>query len=163
PGLKVLLTSYMPPFQTVIVDDSVFVYFYLYGAGVGEMPDLALMPADPGEPLRQRLIWSTGRQMLAPETVPYIQHGRVHDYWERTKLASWDTWTPEERKAHRITHEFYATHAAQVHERVGFALEEEVKAHLDLLRGRTLVLGCGSGKEVHHLASRRPADQVLGV
>jgi glycosyltransferase involved in cell wall biosynthesis/SAM-dependent methyltransferase len=163
PRLRVLLTNYMSHFQTVIVDESVFVYFYMYGTDVDDTPDLVLMSADPNDTLRRRLISSTGRQMLAPETVPYIQQGHIYEHWEHSKLASWDRWTPEERNAHRITHEFYVTYAAHVHQRVGFTLEKEVKAHLDLLRGRTLVLGCGSGKEVDHLASKRPDDQVLGV
>jgi glycosyltransferase involved in cell wall biosynthesis/2-polyprenyl-3-methyl-5-hydroxy-6-metoxy-1,4-benzoquinol methylase len=163
PRLRVLLTSYMPHFQIVIADESVFVYFYMYRTGVSDTPDLVLRSADQNDTLRRRLIASTTRQLLAPETIPYIQHGRIYEHWEHSKLASWDSWTPEERNAHRLTHEFYATHAAQVHQRVGFALENEVKAHLDLLRGRTLVLGCGSGKEVDHLASKRPDDQVLGV
>jgi glycosyltransferase involved in cell wall biosynthesis/SAM-dependent methyltransferase len=163
PGLRVLLTSYMAHSQTVIVDDNVFVYFCMYGTEVEVAPDLVLMPADPNDTLRRRLIASTRRQMLAPETIPYIQHGRIHDRWEHSKLASWESWTPEERKAHRLTHEFYVSHAAHVHQRVGSLLEVDVKAHLDLLRGRTLVLGCGSGKEVGHLASKRPDDQVVGV
>lgn len=161
--LSVLLTNDMPHFQIVIADESVFVHFYMYETDVDDTPDLALTSADHNDTLRRRFISSTVRQLHAPEIIPYIQHGRIHEYWEHSKLACWDTWSPQERKVHRLTHEFYVTYAPHIHRRVGFALENEVKAHLDLLRGRTLVLGCGSGKEVDHLARKRPDDQVLGV
>lgn len=164
-NLEVVFSNYMPRFRTVIADDIVFLYLYMYGMDVEGVPDLILRPSQERDVdvLRQRVIESTLKLLTAPEIVPYIRCGHLFDHWRESKLAQWSSWSKEERLRHRLTHEFYVTYATQFHGMVGHLLEREVSAHLDNLCGTTLVLGCGSGKEVSYIATTRPQDDTLGV
>ncbi len=164
-NLEVVFSNYMSRFRTIIVDDAVFLYLYMYGVDVSQKPDFILDQSAPfdGDLLRQRVVFSTLKLLNAPEAVPYIRGGRVFKHWAKSKLASWDSWTQNERVRHRLTHEFYVTNAQNFHNRFGRLLEREVCAHLEQVDGRTLVLGCGSGKEVEYLSRHRPQDDVYGI
>lgn len=164
-NLEVLFTQYMPRFRTIIIDESVALYLYMYGTDITEIPDLYLPESTaPGlEALRRRIIQSTEQLIEAPEIISYIRHGSCYEHWEVSKLASWWNWRQEERLRHKVIHSFYIRYAAEFHIRFGDSLEREVSAHLDRMGGRTLVLGCGSGKEVSYIANVRPDDVVLGV
>jgi len=164
-NLEILLTNYMPKFRTFIVDGTVYVYLYMYGVDVANTPDMILEASAAGdlEDLRRRVIYSTMKLINAPEAIPYIRCGRLFEYWEESKLSKWDSWSQEERAHHRLTHEFYVTFAQQFHQRFGFLLEREVKAHIDQMTGNTLVIGCGSGKEVDYIVRCRPNSMVYGI
>ena len=58
---------------------------------------------------------------------------------------------------------FYSSNALDFDRKWGKLLEEEVKDSLDRLSGRTLVLGCGSGKEVAYLADKTISQTVYGL
>jgi methylase of polypeptide subunit release factors len=162
--LDVSFTQYMPRFRTVVVDDAVYVYLYMYGGDVTDRPDLCLEPSDtPADLIRQRILYSTLSAVHAPESLPYIRCSQVFSRWRETRIATWTKWTEEERARHKLTHEFYVTHAHVFHARYGQLLEADVQAHLDHTTGDTLVLGCGSGKEVEYLSQRRPRDYVCGI
>ncbi|MBI5249105.1 MAG: class I SAM-dependent methyltransferase [Desulfomonile tiedjei] len=57
---------------------------------------------------------------------------------------------------------FYSANALDFDKKWGGILEEEVKAYLDKLSGRILVIGCGSGKEVDYLAERTRTRTIFG-
>jgi SAM-dependent methyltransferase len=160
-NLQVIFTNYMPRFRCVVVDHCVYVYSYMYATDVSDTPDLILTGRDTleHETLRLRILQSTRKLIDAPETIPFIRSGRIFEYWRTCKIASWDTWEPEERLRHRIIHEFYVQYASQFDERFGLFIEREVAAHLDCLHGPTLVVGCGSGKEVFYL--KKDADRLV--
>jgi SAM-dependent methyltransferase len=174
-GFEVLLSSYMPHFRAVIVDDAkVYLYLYTYGEDVSDYPDFVYERKDPASgvpigrsnPVLEKVITSVNRLKDAPEMVPYIRDGVLYEHWKQSKLAQWDRWSKEVRYRHRITHQYYVTHAHGFHERFGDegGLEEYVKAHLNQLSGRVMVLGCGSGKEVAYLSEKvEGCSQVWGV
>lgn len=165
-SIDVSLSNYMPRFRTVIVDDAVFVYHYMYGGDVAEHPDLRLEPSvSSDDQLRRRILYSTLSMVQAPETIPFIRCGQIFTHWRQTNISKWTDWTASERSRHKLTHEYYTVRAKEFHARYGNLdeLEDDVKRHLDLTRGSTLVLGCGSGKEVEHLSIRRPKDHLCGV
>lgn len=164
-NLEVLFTNYMPRYRTIIVDETVYLYFYSYGVDVSTTPDLILEASTQADydQLRRKVIQSAMKMINSPEVISYIRCSRLIEYWDKSKLVSWDSWTKEERLRHRLTHEFYVTYAQQFHERFGFFLEREVKTHLDLMNGKTLVLGCGSGKEVEYLAQSESRSTVYGL
>jgi SAM-dependent methyltransferase len=163
--LDVSFTNYMPRFRTVIVDDSVYVYLYMYGSDVAESPDLCLAPSESAhEGVRQRILYSTLSHIYAPESIPFIRCGQIFPQWRDKHICTWSNWTAAERMRHKLTHDFYVNHAEVFDKRFGDQLEVEVRAHLDHTTGATLVLGCGSGKEVEYIASRRTGDDdVCGV
>lgn len=165
-SLEVVLTNYLPRYRAVVVDDDVYIYFYMYGSAVRDLPDLVLrhgMCDQAEEVLRQRFVHSIVDQLNAPETIEFVRLGQVFSYATSSHIAGWPTWSKQERYNQRITHHFYNAHAKRFHERFGDELEKEVAQHLDRTFGRTLVLGCGSGKEVRHVKRNRPGDVVLGL
>jgi SAM-dependent methyltransferase len=143
--------NYMPRFRTVVADDVVYLYLYMYGVDVSNSPDLTLRPTSnlSEDGLRQRIISSTDQLARAAEIVPFIKCGQIFPNWSSTKLSSWDSWSADERLRHRTTYDFYVTYAESFHARFGSSLEREVQAHLKKLKGRILVIGCGSGKEAY--------------
>ena len=164
--MEVVFTPYMPRFRAVIVDgDTVYLYLYMYGRDVESIPDLVLRSK--GTPddqlLRLRVINSTMKLLAAPENTAYIRSGMIFKNWRRSKASTWESWTTDERTHLRITHHFYVTYADSFHGRFGHFLEREVRAHLKMTSGRTLVLGCGSGKEVAYLWKRRKGSEIFGV
>jgi SAM-dependent methyltransferase len=162
--LDVSFANYMPRFRTVIVDDEVYVYLYMYGSDVGEHPDLCLTGSDAGDDMvRQRILYSTLSSVHAPESIPFIRCGQLFSQWRAKHICKWSHWSAAERSHHKVTHEFYVNNAEVFHQRFGAQLEAEVRAHLDRTTGSTLVLGCGSGKEVEHIALQRPGEEVIGV
>ncbi len=78
--------------------------------------------------------------------------------WEGGHLAKKSDWSNSRRERFRILHEFYGQNALNFRNRFGALLEQEVRDTLDRFRGRVLVLGCGSGKEVKFLSSRHQCD-----
>ena len=162
-SLDVSFSNYMPRFRTVVVDDAVYVYLYMYGANVADLPDLQLEPGSPGSDLtRRRILYSTLSAAHAPDSIPFIRSGQLFSHWRKTHISRWAGWTPVERSRHRLIHEFYIAQADAFDARYGHLLEEYVQMHLDRTKGSTLILGCGSGKEVEYLCKRRP-DPVYGV
>ncbi len=81
--------------------------------------------------------------------------------WEGGHLSTIRKWDEERRKRYQVTQNFYGENAPYFHGKFGDHLEIDVKSHLDKFKGRVLVLGCGSGKEVNYLA-RRGCD-VCGI
>lgn len=170
--VEVLLSNYMPRFRAIVVDQKeVYIYLYMYGEDVSDFPDFVFdrnysaSPRREGtrHPVAARVIKSMNDLIKAPEIIPYIRDNTRYDYWERSKLAQWDRWTSEVKYRHRITHQYYVGHAQEFHEMFGHTPEPYVREHLDLLKGRTLVLGCGSGKEVEHLSRQKRCSELIGV
>lgn len=173
--LEVLLSNYMPRFRAITVDEKhVYFYLYMYGDDVNDYPDFILekdvqtSSGDEGvmDSGFKRITSSISNLIFAPEIIPYIRHGRLNKHWEHSHLAQWDTWTQEIRYRHRITHQFYFNNAIEFNKKFGNPvsdIEIYVKKHLNLLSGRTLVLGCGSGKEVKHLSNQDRCSQLYGV
>ncbi|HKP87336.1 MAG TPA: methyltransferase domain-containing protein [Blastocatellia bacterium] len=158
--LEVLLSNYMPRFRTVIIDDSqIHLYLYMYDDDVSDHPDFVLekdaytsaTPEETNATLFARVLKSTYNLINAPEVIPFIRDASVYRYWERSKLAQWDRWSADVRRRHRVTHQYYVTHAEEFSAKFGTTLEDYVKEHLNQLKGRILVLGCGSGKELEYL------------
>ena len=163
-SIDVSFSNYMPRFRTVIVDDTVYVYLYMYGGDVADQPDLRLEPSSNADDLiRRRILYSTLSAVHAPESIPFIRSGQIFSHWRKTHISKWTEWTASERWRHKLTHEFYIAQAKEFEARYGFLLEDYVTGHLDRTEGSTLVLGCGSGKEVEHLSLMRPHDYVCGV
>lgn len=85
--LNVLLTTYMPRFRTVLVDDSVcYASLYLYGQDVGAGPELVLRPGDP-EPAGDWFgsIQKSVNQLLTSRHVTYlIRSGCLVEDWANT-------------------------------------------------------------------------------
>lgn len=164
-NIEVLLTSYMPRFRALIVDESVYLYFYMYGADVSNTPDLVIDESNSYyfDELKSKIVSSIRNLINAPEVIPYIRSGQLFEYWERSKLAEWESWGQEERIRHRLTHDFYSTFASEFDQRFGYTLEKEVKLHLDHVLGRTLILGCGSGKEVEYVSRVNQNVEVYGA
>jgi SAM-dependent methyltransferase len=169
---EVLLSNYMPRFRTILVDDDrVYLYLYMYGEDVSDYPDLMLEKGGPTsaayggskDSLFTKVVASTNNLKNAPEIIPYIRYGVLYKYWERSMLAQWDSWTSEVRRRHKLTHHYYNAHAREFHNRFGNTPERYVQAHLDLLGGRTVILGCGSGKEAEYLFGRGRCDEVYGI
>jgi SAM-dependent methyltransferase len=159
--LEVLLSNYMPRFRTIVIDGKrVYLYAYLYNQNVNEYPDFVLEKKDP---MFKRVIESTHSLRNAPEIIPYIRDSRVYEYWKDSKLAQWDRWTPIVKYRHRITHQYYVKHAEKFHLRFGDTPELYVQKHLNLLKGRAIVLGCGSGREVEHLSKLGRCSDLYGV
>jgi SAM-dependent methyltransferase len=159
--LEVLLSNYMPKFRTIVVDkELIYLYLYMYGKDVNDYPDFALEKRDP---IAARIIESMYNLRDTPEIIPYIRDGKIYKYWERGKLAQWDNWAPEVRYRHRITHRYYVSYAGAFHDRFGYLLENYVQEHLNLLSGRAIILGCGSGKEVQYLAEGKKCYELYGV
>lgn len=73
--------------------------------------------------------------------------------WEGGHLAGFEEWPTERRMRFQILHDFYGDRS-QFEIEIGRHLEVEVKDFLDRLSGRILVIGCGTGREVHYLADR---------
>lgn len=162
-SIDVSFSNYMPRFRTVIVDDTVYVYLYMYGGDVADHPDLRLEPSSNAEDLiRRRILYSTLSVVHAPESIPFIRSGQIFSHWRKTHISKWTEWTTSERSRHKLTHEFYNVHAEAFDARYGLLLEDYVTGHLDRTNGSTLVLGCGSGKEVEYLSQRRQ-DYVCGI
>lgn len=163
-NLDVSYSPYMPRFRTIVADDSVFTYLYMYGSDVSEFPDLRLEPADDAnDQTRRKIIYSTLCQIHAPETIPFIRCGQVFPEWRQHHIAKWHDWSPEQRLRYKLTHNFYVNNARVFDGRHGESLEDEVKQHIDQTKGRTLVLGCGSGKEVLYVLKARPGSLVIGI
>ena len=131
-SLDVTFSNYMPRFRTVIVDETVYVYFYMYGGDVSDSPDLCLEPrSDATDVVRRRILYSTLSTIYAPESMPFIRSGQVFSYWKDTDISKWASWTSAERLHHKLTHEFYVVHARVFHARYGRQLEADVRKHLD--------------------------------
>ena len=165
PRFEVLLSNYTPRFRAIALDQSeVYLYLYMYGEDVSEYPDFALRKNVAAEADQaKKHLQSLNNLIRSPEIIPYIRDVRRCDYWRLSKLAQWDSWSPEVRYRHRITHEYYVTHAKEFHKMFGHAPEPYVQKHLDVLRGRTIVLGCGSGKEVEHLFRQGRCTELTGI
>lgn len=162
-SIDVVFSNYMPRFRTVIVDAEVYVYLYMYGGDVGDVPDLQLKPSNSADDMiRRRILYSTLSAVHAPDSIPFIRSGQMFVHWRKTHISKWTEWTESERSHHKLTHEFYIAQAEEFDKRYGELLEEYVKKHLDRTKGSTLVLGCGSGKEVEHISKTRQ-DYVCGV
>jgi len=164
-NFEVLFSNYMPRYRAIIVDDDVYLYLYTYGMDVGHTPDLILNANnDSVFPfLRAKVIHSIELMQSAAEIIPYIRDGHLYDYWQETRLARWDTWSKEERYRHKLTYDFYVTYAKEFDIRFGGDPEPEVKEHLRLMRNRTLVIGCGSGREIDFLADQRCSNDLYGI
>ena len=169
---EVLLSNYMPRFRTIVVDDErIYLYHYMYGTNVSDYPDhvldksgVALATQDKTKnSVFTRVLASTHNLVNAPEIIPYIRFGRIYEYWEESKLAEWDSWDPKVRKRHEIVHQYYVLHAEGFHQKFGDEPEDYVQKHLNLLGGRTIVLGCGSGKEVKYLFEQRKCSELYGI
>lgn len=173
--LEVLLGNFMPRFRTIIVDGkTVYANLYMYEDDVNDYADFVLHRDDSPNPVDEdglfaRITSSTLKLVNAPEIVPYIRYGRLHTYWAQSNLVKWDRWTPQARYRHQITHQFYVTHAEEFHERFGGGklkakpLEPYVRKFLRQLRGMTVVVGCGSGKEVEYLSRKGQCAELYGV
>lgn len=173
--LEVLLSNYMPRFRTIIVDDKqVYLYLYMYGEDVNDYPDFIfekdVLDLSEGEGVMdsefERITASIVKLIFAPEIIPYIRYGRLNKHWEHSHLIQWDNWTQEIRYRHRITHQFYFDNAIEFNKKFGdpvSGIEMYVKKHLNLLSGRTLILGCGSGKEIRHLSEQHLCSELYGV
>lgn len=162
--IDVSFSSYMPRFRTIVVDDTAYIYLYMYGADVAKTPDFILQPSETADDIiRQRIIYSTLNVAHAPDSIPFIRSGQIFPHWKETHIAKWTEWEEEERDHHSLTHTFYNAEAEAFDLRYGDELEPYVIGHLGLTTGSTLVLGCGSGKEVEHLSKGRPQDYILGV
>ncbi len=164
-NLEVLFTNYMPRYRAIIVDETVYLYLYAYGVDVGNSPDMILKESAFGdqEYLRQKIIHSAVKMIHSPEIIPFIRCNQIITYWDRCKLMKWDNWNQNERLHHRLTHQFYVTYAEQFDYRFGFTLEREVKEHLKIMCGKTLVVGCGSGKEVEYISQHIDVKTVYGL
>jgi SAM-dependent methyltransferase len=167
---EVLLSHYMPRFRAIVVDDErAYLYLYMYGDDVNDYPDFVFEKSEQSSLTYEeaknsvftRVITSMDNLIKAPEIIPYIRYGRLYEYWEDSKLSQWDCWTREVRYRHRITHQYYVSHAEEFKEKFGAWLEPYVQEHLNELRGKTIVLGCGAGKEVQYLAEK--CSELYGI
>jgi hypothetical protein len=59
--LEVVFINYMPRFRTIVLDDDVHLYLYMFGVDVASTPDIVLEPSSRPEEdlLRQRILYST--------------------------------------------------------------------------------------------------------
>jgi len=73
--------------------------------------------------------------------------------WEGGHIAFLNKWSEEVRKRYQTLQLYYSKNAISFHKKYGDHLEIDVKNFLNSMRGKVLVLGCGSGKEVNYLAS----------
>jgi|GEM_PF-3180534 len=169
---EVLLSNYMPRFRTILVDDErVYLYLYMYGEDVTDYPDFVFEKTEQTLATQDetknsvftRILASTDKLIKAPEIIPYIRYGKRYKYWKHSRLAEWDSWSNKERERHKNIYRYYVDNAKIFHMEWSHVLEDYVKAHLNLLSGRTLVLGCGSGKEVNHLADGKMCSDLYGV
>lgn len=141
-SIDVSFSSYMPRFRTVVVDDAVYVYLYMYGGDVAEVPDLRLEPGNSADDfIRRRILYSTFSAIHAPESIPFIRSGQIFLHWQKTHISNWTEWTALERSHHKLTHEFYIAQAEVFDARYGLLLEDYVQKYLDCTKGSTLVLG----------------------
>jgi SAM-dependent methyltransferase/uncharacterized protein with ATP-grasp and redox domains len=81
--------------------------------------------------------------------------------WEGGHIANLGKWTDEVRKRYQTLQLYYSKNAISFHKKYGDHLEVEVKKYLTYMKGKVLVLGCGSGKEVNYLASL--GSDVYGI
>jgi len=173
-GLEVLLSNYMPRFRSIVVDDNqIYLYLYMYGDDVNDYPDFIFkkdnqilsMGEDIVESEFKRIASSVSNLVSTPEIIPYIRDGRLNDHWENSHLAKWINWGPEIKYRHRITHYYYFNNAIEFDKRFGDPEELEiyVQKHLNLLSGRTLIIGCGSGKEVEYLSKQGQCSKLYGL
>lgn len=163
-NLDISYSPYMPRSRTVIADDAVFTYLYMYGSDVSELPDLCFESGDEAtDHTRRKILHAMLQQIFAPETVPFIRCGQIFPQWREHHVAKWHDWSTERRMRHKLTHNFYVNNARVFDGRHGEWLEAEVREHIGQTNGRTLVVGCGSGKEVQHILQVRPNDSAVGV
>jgi SAM-dependent methyltransferase len=164
-NLEVLFVSYSPKPPTIVCDQSVFVYLQMSDPWIADEPDVVLR--DNGgyetEPRRRRLHNAVLAPIESPDVNPFIRYGQIYEWFADSKIAAWEQWSPAERRRRSLTHEFYVRYASDFHARFGWDIEREVAAHLDHLHGSCLVLGCGSGKELDHLARRDGDAEIHGV
>lgn len=170
--LEMLLTNYMPRYRVIIVDGKkAYINMYMYSRDVSDYPDIMIKghrvsPLDSNaerSSLFSRVLVSTTNLINAPETISYIRNGMKYEYWERSHLAQWEAWPVELKNRHRIIHKYYVVHANAFHKKFGDQPEIYVKKYLDLMFGDTMVLGCGTGKEVAHLYRHVSRSEPRGI
>jgi len=76
-------------------------------------------------------------------------------------LSTYESWNKAKKTAYKINQSFYRNNADYFHKKHGEVLEQNVMDCLDKFRGKILVAGCGSGKEVRYLQQR--ACQPCGI
>lgn len=164
-NLELLFVNYSPAPPAVVSDQSVYLFLRETEQRDQEHADLTLLDGQllDQEPLRRDLYSAILAPLDAPFINPFIRYGHIYDQFAISKVASWEMWSDEERSRRTVTHDFYIRYASDFHARFGWDLEREVAAHLDLLSGPSLVLGCGSGKEVNYLARRCPGELTCGL
>lgn len=164
-NLELLFVNYAPIPPAVIADQNVYLFLRETEQRDQEHADLTLADGvrPDQEPLRRDLYSAITAPLDAPFVNPFIRYGHIYDHFAVSKVATWEMWSEDERVHRTVTHDFYIRFATDFHARFGWDLEREVAAHLDHLSGPSLVLGCGSGKEVNYLAKRCPGDLVCGL
>jgi ubiquinone/menaquinone biosynthesis C-methylase UbiE len=164
-NLELLFVNYAPVPPAVVSDQNVYLFLRKTAQRDQEHADLTLLDGrrPDQEPLRRDLYSAIIAPLDAPFVNPFMRHGHIYDQFAVSKVAAWDLWSDEERSRRTVTHDFYIRFASDFHARFGWDMEREVAAHLDRLTGPSLVLGCGSGKEVNYLAKRCPQDQIYGL
>jgi len=101
------------------------------------------------EGFRQRSERKENGRMLC-KVIVVDQKGK----WDGGHLANISNWSEEVRKRYQTLQLYYGKNAISFHKKYGDHLELEVKNYLNHMKGKILVLGCGSGKEVNYLSSR---------
>jgi ubiquinone/menaquinone biosynthesis C-methylase UbiE len=164
-NLELLFVNYAPAPPAVVSDQNVYLFLRESEQRDQEHADLTLLDGrrPDQESLRRDLYSAIIAPLDAPFINPFIRHGHVYDQFAASKVATWDLWSDDERSRRTVTHDFYVRFANDFHARFGWDMEREVAAHLDSLSGPSLVLGCGSGKEVNYLAKRCPHDLICGL
>jgi SAM-dependent methyltransferase len=164
-NLELLFVNYAPAPPAVVSDQNVYIFLRETEQRDQEHADMTLLDGRRSElePLRRDLYSAIIAPLDAPFINPFIRHGHIYDQFHTSKVGTWDLWSDQERSRRTVTHDFYIRFASDFHARFGWDLEREVAAHLDRLSGPSLVLGCGSGKEVNYLAKRRPQDLIYGM
>jgi hypothetical protein len=164
-NLELLFVNYAPAPSAVVSDQNVYLFLRETEQRDQEHADLALLDGrrPDQEPLRRDLYRAIIAPLEAPFINPFMRHGHIYDQFVASKVATWDVWSDAERLRRTVTHDFYIRFANDFHARFGWDMEREVAAHLDRLSGPSLVLGCGSGKEVNYLARRCPEDLIYGL
>ena len=89
-NLTVLLSSYMPRFRTIIIDDTTIqISLYMFGADVGVAPEFTLSRFEKSiERSWFDAIASSTQQLInSKHVIPVIHDGVFHRNWENTKYS----------------------------------------------------------------------------
>ncbi|MBI5604969.1 MAG: TIR domain-containing protein, partial [Deltaproteobacteria bacterium] len=89
-NLTVLLSSYMPRFRTIIVDnDTIQISLYTYGADVGVAPEFTLTRTAKRieRSWFDTIVASTQQLVASKHVIPVIHDGIFHRNWEKSKYS----------------------------------------------------------------------------